>query len=72
MTLTPFKLERYFARYEFAAPYLLCTSDCEALSLADLLGLEPDAREKFSALRLGYVEASGAASVRATASSSLA
>ncbi|HEY5095194.1 MAG TPA: aminotransferase class I/II-fold pyridoxal phosphate-dependent enzyme [Candidatus Eremiobacteraceae bacterium] len=65
MTLAPFKLERYFARYEFAAPYLLCTSDCEALSLAELLGLEADAREKCSALRLGYVEANGAASVRA-------
>ena len=40
MKLAPFKLERYFARYEFVAPYLLCPSDCEALSLEDVLALE--------------------------------
>lgn len=65
MTLAPFKLERYFARYEFVAPYLLCTSDCESLTLTDLLALEADASERFSALKLGYVEATGGPSVRA-------
>ena len=34
-----FVLERYFARYEFSAPYLLCSSDCDALSLQELLAL---------------------------------
>ena len=37
MNLSPFKLERYFAKYEFTAEYLLCSSDCEAMSIADLL-----------------------------------
>ena len=65
MKLAPFKLERYFARYEFVAPYLLCPSDCEALAVDDLLHLEAGARENLSALRLGYVEAAGAPAVRA-------
>ena len=64
MNLAPFKLERYFARYEFTAPYLLCASDCEALSLEDVLALEPDARARLTELRLGYVEAAGSPAVR--------
>jgi len=28
MQLNPFKLERYFARYEFNSQFLLCSSDC--------------------------------------------
>ncbi|HEY7980902.1 MAG TPA: aminotransferase class I/II-fold pyridoxal phosphate-dependent enzyme [Candidatus Eremiobacteraceae bacterium] len=65
MKLAPFKLERYFARYEFVAPHLLCPSDCEPLSLDELLQLEKGARESLSALRLGYVEATGGPAVRA-------
>ncbi len=65
MKIAPFKLERYFARYEFVAPHLLCPSDCEALMLDELLHLEADARENLTALRLGYVEATGAPAVRA-------
>lgn len=64
MNLAPFKLERFFARYEFVAPYLLCPSDCESLALDELLSLEPDARETLLALRLGYVEAAGDPAVR--------
>ena len=37
MKLEPFKLERYFARHEFSAPYLLCSSDCESMTLDELL-----------------------------------
>ena len=29
MKIQPFQLERYFAQYEFSAPYLLSPSDCE-------------------------------------------
>jgi aspartate/methionine/tyrosine aminotransferase len=59
MRLRPFKLERYFAKYEFTAPHLLCASDCESLTLGDLLAMEPGAPEKFSALWLGYTESRG-------------
>lgn len=59
MKLAPFRLERYFAQHEFSAPYLLCASDCESLSVDDLLALEPGSRERFSALWLGYTESLG-------------
>ncbi len=59
MKLAPFRLERYFSKYEFSAPYLLCASDCESMAIEDLLAFEPDARERFSALRLGYTESLG-------------
>ncbi len=59
MKLDRFRLERYFAKHEFAAPYLLCASDCESMGLGDLLALEPGAGERLSALRLGYTESPG-------------
>jgi len=64
MKIAPFKLERYFARYEFSAPYLLCSSDCESLHLRDLLALEPEARDRFEELWLGYTEAPGSPELR--------
>src|SRR5512136_2496584 len=64
MQLTPFKLERYFAKYEFQARYLLCSSDCESMRLADLLALEKGAEERLKQLWLGYTESPGAPSLR--------
>jgi aspartate/methionine/tyrosine aminotransferase len=64
MQLNPFKLERYFARYEFSAKYLLCSSDCESLSIGDLLAYEPGADEGLKRCWLGYTESSGAPSLR--------
>jgi aspartate/methionine/tyrosine aminotransferase len=55
----PFALERYFARYEFTARYLLCASDPEALSIRDLLALEPGSEEALSDVWLGYTESRG-------------
>lgn len=69
MKISPFKLERYFARHEFSAPYLLCSSDCETLTVGDLLSLESSSRAPgnhdarpltaFLDLRLGYTESLG-------------
>jgi aspartate/methionine/tyrosine aminotransferase len=59
MRLPPFKLERYFAKYEFNTQYLLCSSDCESMPIADLLALEPDADERFQQTWLGYTESQG-------------
>jgi aspartate/methionine/tyrosine aminotransferase len=64
MNLPPFKLERYFAKYEFNAEYLLCASDCEAMSIADLLALESGAAEKFQQTWLGYTESLGSPALR--------
>jgi aspartate/methionine/tyrosine aminotransferase len=58
--LQPFKLERYFARYEFSAPYLLSASDCESLSMNELLGLaDPDSLDLWNNLSLGYTDSAG-------------
>lgn len=59
MKLPPFKLERYFAKYEFNTEYLLCSSDCESMSIVDLLALEPGADERFQQTWLGYTESQG-------------
>src|ERR1044071_7311070 len=64
MQLPPFKLERYFAQYEFSTEYLLCSSDCEAMSVAELLALEPEAAEKFQNVWLGYTESQGSPTLR--------
>jgi aspartate/methionine/tyrosine aminotransferase len=64
MNIAPFKLERYFAKYEFNTEYLLCSSDCEAMSIADLLALEEGAAEKFQRVWLGYTESQGSPALR--------
>ncbi len=64
--LKPFKLERYFARYEFKVQYLLSASDCESLSLRELLALaDPDSLARWEQLRLGYTESQGHPALRA-------
>src|SRR5512134_1883894 len=64
MNLPPFKLERYFAKYEFQTEYLLCTSDSESMSIADLLAMEAGAAQKFQQVWLGYTESQGGAALR--------
>ena len=59
MKIPAFKLERFFAQYEFNVPYLLCSSDCESVSIQELLALEPSAEEQLKQLWLGYTESTG-------------
>jgi aspartate/methionine/tyrosine aminotransferase len=65
MNLPPFKLERYFAKYEFNTEYLLCSSDCESMSIAELLAIEEGAAKKFQQVWLGYTESQGSPALRA-------
>jgi aspartate/methionine/tyrosine aminotransferase len=65
MKLPPFKLERFFAKYEFNSEFLLCASDCESMSIAELLALEPGAAEQFQQVWLGYTESRGSPALRA-------
>ena len=65
MRIRPFKIERYFARWEFAVEFMLSGSDCEATTIGELLALEPGARERLEGLRLGYTESPGAPGLRA-------
>lgn len=64
MKLSPFKLERYFAKYEFNTEFLLCSSDCESSTVADLLALEEGAAERFQQQWLGYTESQGSPTLR--------
>ncbi len=64
MKLPPFALERYFAQYEFNVKHLLCASDCESMSIGNLLALEPDAAGRFERHWLGYTESQGAPGLR--------
>src|SRR5271157_2947039 len=62
----PFALERFFARHEFQAKHILCASDCESMSINELLAIEPAALEAFKDLTLGYTESQGRPSLRWT------
>ncbi|PNW88857.1 hypothetical protein CHLRE_01g047850v5 [Chlamydomonas reinhardtii] len=58
--LPAFKLERYFAKWEFTAPHLLCCSDCEPLRLPEVLALaDAESLRQWENLRLGYGETRG-------------
>jgi aspartate/methionine/tyrosine aminotransferase len=60
MPIAPFELERYFALYEFKLKYLLSPSDCESLSMAELLSMASAASlELWQDLRLSYTESQG-------------
>ncbi|MDD3890104.1 MAG: aminotransferase class I/II-fold pyridoxal phosphate-dependent enzyme [Syntrophomonadaceae bacterium] len=59
-----FKLERFFAQYEFSAPHLMCCSDCESLSIGELMALEPGTEQKMHDLWLGYTESQGGIKLR--------
>lgn len=65
MKIRPFKLERYFAKYEFSAPYLLSCSDCEPLDLKELLGYaDKKSLSLWQELSLGYTESQGLPALR--------
>ncbi|MBA7693089.1 Capreomycidine synthase [subsurface metagenome] len=64
MKLSEFKLERYFNKHEFNVDFMLCGSDCESLTVKELLALEPDAGDRFKRHWLGYTESKGSPSLR--------
>ena len=64
MKPSPFKLERFFAKYEHSVPYLLCSSDPESFLVEELLNLEAGSREAFNKCWLGYMEAIGSITLR--------
>ena len=64
MELAPFRMEQYYARYEFTTRYMLSSSDCESRTIGELLAFEPDAPDRFLAQRCGYTESAGAPELR--------
>lgn len=66
MKLKPFKLERYFAKYEFSVKYLLSSSDCDGLLQKELITMADDEMKKiWEQLTLGYTESLGSPLLRA-------
>lgn len=64
MQVKPFRIERYYARYEFETRYMLSSSDCESRAIGELLELEPDAHARMLETRCGYTESAGAPELR--------
>jgi aspartate/methionine/tyrosine aminotransferase len=64
MELPPFRIERWYERYEFTTELMLSSSDSESVLLDELLAFEDDARDRLGALRLGYTEVSGSEELR--------
>ena len=60
MQITPFRIEEYMGKYEFAARFLLSSSDAESVTIEELLSLEPGAHDAFLKHWCGYTEAPGA------------
>lgn len=60
MQIGDFKLERYFARHEFSAKYLLSSSDCDGYALKDILDSATKEEMKlWENIQLGYTECEG-------------
>lgn len=58
--MKPFKLERYFAKYEFNAKYLLSSSDCDGFSMDYVLKCaQPEELLLWQDLTLGYTDSLG-------------
>ncbi|KAK9846212.1 hypothetical protein WJX84_010344 [Apatococcus fuscideae] len=65
MRLKPFRIERYFAKHEFAAEHLLCCSDCEPLQIKQLLELaDSDSLSRWENMNLAYTESQGLPALR--------
>ena len=59
MKSIPFGTELYYAKYEFSTPHLLSVSDCETLTVAELMALANIGLDELAELALGYTESSG-------------
>ncbi|MPY24473.1 aminotransferase class I/II-fold pyridoxal phosphate-dependent enzyme [Shewanella sp. YLB-07] len=65
MKIEDFKLEKYFAKYEFNTQYLLSISDCDGYSLKYVLDKASDDEiSLWENLTLGYTEAPGSLLLR--------
>ncbi len=65
MQIKPFKLERYFAKYEFSTKYLLSSSDCDGYSKESVLNCATaEEKEMWDSITLGYTDSQGGLSLR--------
>lgn len=60
MRINEFKLERYFAKYEFKVKHILSPSDCESMAMKELLErADHECKKLWDNLKLGYTESQG-------------
>lgn len=59
-----FLLEDFYEKHEFSTRYLLSQSDCESMTVDELIALEPGAAEQLHKLWLGYTEVKGSLYLR--------
>ena len=60
MKFPPFEIENFFRKHEFSAPHGISSSDCEPLTMPEVLELaSPARRAQFENLWLGYTESQG-------------
>ena len=64
MQLSPFRIERFYARHEFTTRYMLSSSDCQSRTIGQLLEFEPDAHGRLLNQWCGYTESLGAPELR--------
>lgn len=65
MKIAPFSTELFFSKYEFTTPHLLCASDCETLSVGELLQVSGVNTADLLELPLSYTESAGNPTLRA-------
>ena len=65
MQIPSFETEHFYARYEFQSRHLLSTSDCESVSVAELLSLSGRTLEELGEVGLSYTESAGDPRLRA-------
>lgn len=59
MKIKPFETEHFYAKYEFNTPHQLCNSDCETVTIAELLAMADVPLSALGGLGLGYTESQG-------------
>jgi len=65
MKINEFKLERYFAKHEFSAKYLLSSSDCDGFALNDILNVATEQEMTiWNDIKLSYTECEGSGFLR--------
>ncbi|MDD3740060.1 MAG: aminotransferase class I/II-fold pyridoxal phosphate-dependent enzyme, partial [Bacteroidales bacterium] len=65
MIIDDFKLERYFAKYEFNTKYLISSSDCDGYSLEYILSCATKSElDLWNNLKFGYTDSAGSEFLR--------
>lgn len=59
-----FETEDFFSKYEFTKPYQLASSDCESISIAQLIEMGGGSIDDFLQKKLSYPEMQGSSSLR--------